>query len=398
MGATLATAWAVAAVLLWRTSVPSGLSLPSLSAGGLFGAARVEANADYARVLRFLVAGSLLAQLAALAGLAAVRRGLAARLPGPEIARAGILGALVVLVTRVAALPFGVTGLWWRRREGVARAGYGRWLVDQLVPLAAELALGAVVAVALVLLARRLGRRWWLAAWAALCVLAAAWVLLGPLVLAPRLEPLRERELAAEIRRLARVEGVGDVRVEVRQARTRTRAVNAEAIGVWPSTTVVLWDTLLEPNVGRGEVRFLVAHELAHVARHHAEKGVAWFALLALPCAWLLARATRLRRAEDVPLAALVAAMLALGLAPLANAISRRYEREADWTALQATRDPAAAEVVFRRFTRVSRTDPAPPRLWHLLAGTHPTLVERVELARVSSGRAGAPRGGPGSP
>ena len=378
--------------------MPSGLSLTSLSAGGLFGAARVDANADYARVLRFLLAGSLLAQLAALAGLAAVRRGLAARLPGPEIARAGILGALVVLVTRVAALPFGVTGLWWRRREGVARAGYGRWLVDQLVPLAAELALGAVVAVALVLLARRLGRRWWLAAWAALCVLAAAWVLLGPLVLAPRLEPLRERELAAEIRRLARVEGVGDVRVEVRQARTRTRAVNAEAIGVWPSTTVVLWDTLLEPNVGRGEVRFLVAHgspTSPGTTPRRASPG---------------SRSSRCRARGCSP--------ARRGSGERRTCRSRRSSRRCSRSASRRsrTRSPAAtsARRTGRRCRRrgtqprrrwssgaspaLSRTDPAPPRLWHLLAGTHPTLVERVELARVSSGRAGAPRGGPGSP
>ena len=373
--------------------MPGHLALPTLSADAVFGRARVEANEHYVHVLRLLFVGSLAAQLAMLVVLAVRRVRLSRRLAGPAVVRAALLGAIVALALWLAGLPFALASLWWRRREGVARAGYGRWLADQLLPLAAELALAALAAATLLLLARWLGRRWWLGAWAALSVLAAAWVLLAPTLLAPRLEPLQDRALAAEIRELARREGLGDVRVEVRQARTRTRAVNAEALGVWPTTTVVLWDTLLAPDVRRGELRFVVAHELAHVARRHAEKGVAWFVLLSLPCAWALSRVTTMRRPEDVPLAALAAALLALALAPLATAISRRYEREADWVALRVTGDSAGAEAVFRRFTRTSRTDPDPPRLWHVLVGTHPTLLERVELSR-----AAAPRGGPGSP
>jgi Zn-dependent protease with chaperone function len=393
VGATVAAAWLLVAWWLWQTEVPGGLALPSLSADAVFGRARVEANEHYVRVLRLLFVGALAAQLAALVLVASRRAAVGRRLRGPAVVRAGLLGALVALAAWLAALPFGLASLWWRRREGVARAGYGRWLADQLLPLAAELALAAVAAAALLLVARRLGRRWWLAAWAALSLLAAGWLLLAPALLAPRLEPLHDRALTAEIQRLARLEGLGDVRVEVRQARTRTRAVNAEAIGVWPTTTVVLWDTLLEPQVGRGEIRFVVAHELAHVARHHVEKGVAWFVLLALPCAWALSRVTSMRRPEDVPLAALAAALTALAFAPLALAISRRYEREADWVALRVTGDPAGAEAAFGRFTRTSHADPDPPRLWHLLAGTHPTLLERVELSR-----AAALRAGPGSP
>ena len=373
--------------------MPGGLALPSLSADAVFGRARVALNEHYVRVLRVLFVGALAAQLAALVALARRRASVARRLRGPAVVRAGLLGGIVASAAWLAALPFGLASLWWRRREGVARAGYGRWLADQLVPLAAELTLATMAAAALFLLSRRLGRRWWLGAWAALTLLAAAWVLVGPALLAPRLEPLHDRALTAEIQGLARREGLGHVRVEVQQATTRTRAVNASAIGVWPTTTVVLWDTLLEPGVGRGEVRFVVAHELAHVARHHPEKGVAWFALLALPCAWALSRVTSLQRPEDVPLAALTAAVLALALAPLALEISRRYEREADWVALKATGDPAGAEALFGRLTRTSRTDPDPPRLWHLLAGTHPTLLERVELSR-----AAALRAGPGSP
>jgi STE24 endopeptidase len=298
----------------------------------------------------------------------------------------------------IVRVPVAVVRHWGRRRHDVSDLDYASYLIGGWPWLIGQMLVAAVAAAAVVFLARRLRRFAWLAAWGTLVALAAAYVLAGPLLLAPRLEPLRDAQLRADIRALGTELGIDDVRVEVRRAAERTRAVNAEAVGAPPTTTVVLWDTLLQPGVGRGEVRFIAAHELAHVARRHAEKGVAWFALLALPCAWVLFRLTDLRRPSDIPLAALVAVLLALAVSPLANAVSRRYEREADWLALRATGDPAAAEALLRRFTRTSLSDPDPPAVWRAVNGTHPRLVERVALARVSRGRAAAPRGGPGSP
>jgi STE24 endopeptidase len=398
VAATLALAWLAAALLLWQTEVPDGLTLPDLDARAVFGGDLVDDNERYARLLRVLLVLSLAAQLGVLVLAARYRRALGDRVLGPPLVRAALLGAGLVAALWVVRVPFAVVRHWWRRRHDVSDLDYGSYLVGGWPWLLGQLVVAAVAAAAVVYLARRLERRAWIAAWAALVVLAAAYVLAGPLLLAPRLEPLRDERLRADIQALGAELGVDDVRVRVRRAAERTRAVNAEAVGLRPSTTVVLWDTLLRPGVGRGEVRFIAAHELAHVARHHPEKGVAWFALLALPCAWVLFRVTDLRRPSDVPLAALAAVLLAVAVSPFANAISRRYEQEADWLALRATADPASGEALFRRFARASLTDPDPPGVWHALNGTHPTLVERVALARVSRARAAAPRGGPGSP
>jgi STE24 endopeptidase len=398
VAATLALGWLVAALLLWQTEVPDGLPLPDVDARGVFGAELVDENERYARLLRVLLVVSLAVQLAVLALAAWHRRTLGRRLFGPPLVRAALLGAGLVAALWVARVPFAVVRHWWRRRHDVSELDYASYLVGGWPWLLGQLVVAAVAAAAVVYLARRLDRFAWLAAWAALVVLAAAYVLAGPLLLSPRLEPLRDERLREDIQALGAGLGVDDVRVRVRRAAERTRAVNAEAVGLRPTTTVVLWDTLLRPQVRRAEVRFIAAHELAHVARRHPERGVAWFALLALPCAWVLFRVTDLRRASDVPLAALVAVLLAIAVSPFANAISRRYEQEADWLALRATRDPASAEALFRRFARTSLADPEPPALWHAVNGTHPTLVERVALVRVSRDRAAAPRGGPGSP
>jgi STE24 endopeptidase len=82
-----------------------------------------------------------------------------------------------------------------------------------------------------------------------------------------------------------------------------------------------------------------------------------------------------------VPLALLVVALVQLALLPLTNAISRRYEAEADWVAVETTRDPAAARGLFAGFARTSLQQPDPPAWAHVLLDDHPTLLQRVEQA-----------------
>lgn len=386
--ATLTGAWLAVAALLWRTSGPTN-AIPNLGAADLFDLATLARNARYQNGLAALWALGLLAQLGAL--LLVARR--LPRLRGPILARALEAGALIFAAAWLAELPFRLAAHAWRRHYGITELGYLRFVSGPWSTTLGELALAALAGAAVVAAGTLLGRRAWLGLWGAFVVLAVAYVLVYPSLLAPRLEPLRDRALAAEIQRLADEAGLGRTEVEVRKARERTRAVNAEAIGAGPTTRVMLWDTLLEPEVGRGEIRFAVAHELAHVARHHAWKGVAWFALLALPGVWLLARFARLADPRALPRVALVLLLLQLVSLPLANAISRRYEAEADAVGLRLTHDPRSAEALYRRFARTSLSDPDPPRLLHLLLDTHPTLVERIATARAVE-----TPGDPGSP
>src|SRR5918999_6325233 len=376
--ATLTAAWLVAAALLWRTSVPE-LDLPELTAAELFDEETLERNERYATGHALLWAGALVAQLAALAFLARRRPDLRA----PLLARGAAVGALVYVTAWLAALPFRLAGQFWRRRYDVSDLDYLRYVTQPWATTLGELALAALAGAALVGVARLVPRATWLAVWAAVTAIAVAYVLVYPSLLAPRLRPLEDRALAAEIEQLAREAGLGETTVEVRKAKERTRAVNAEAIGAGPRTRVILWDTLLEPGVTRGEVHFVAAHELAHVSRNHLWKGVAWFALFALPLLWLLTRLVPLRDPSALPRAALVLLLLQLATLPAASAITRRYEREADWVALQLTQDPAAGEAIARRFVRTSLANPAPPALLHFVRGTHPTIAERIATARV---------------
>ncbi len=381
----LAALWVVAGALLWRTRVPAGLDLPELDAADYFSSAQLRRAERYESFLRFDFLAASLVHVATAACVALYAPSVVRRLRGGPVARGVQLAFGTLLLLWLVRLPFGLAAHSWRRRFDIAREGYLEWLVRPWPTLAAETLLACVAVAALMLLAAHLGRRWWLAGAAAVAVLGSAYVLVQPLVLAPRFAPLDDPALATEIERLARSMDVGEVEVRLRKAAERTRAANAEVVGIGPTRRIVLWDTLLEGEFNRTEVRALAAHELGHVAERHVWKGLGWFLLAVGPLLFLLDRAARWRggltRPDAVPV--VIAAVLALQLllAPAVNAVSRRYEAEADWVALEATGDPEAMRQLLRGLAVRNLADPEPPAWWTAAFRTHPSIVDRIAMA-----------------
>jgi STE24 endopeptidase len=300
-----------------------------------------------------------------------------------------LLGMLAFAFVWIAELPFGVAGLWWERRHGISKQGYLDLIVGSFVGLGSKflfvcLAIGIVMG-----LAGIMRRRWWIAAAPVFVALGLLSTFVQPYLLG--LHPLRNPKVAADARAIAREEGVPNVPVRVQKVRKETTAPNAESVGIGLSRRVVLWDTLLDGRFSSREVRTIVAHEYGHVQRNHILKGVAWFALAIVPSAFLIALATRRRgglyRAEAVPLAIFVLVAIQVATIPLQNIVSRHVEQEADWIALQTTRDPAAATSAFHDLATASLTQPRPPTWAYVMFDDHPTIMQRFAIVRAWEAR-----------
>jgi STE24 endopeptidase len=154
---------------------------------------------------------------------------------------------------------------------------------------------------------------------------------------------------------------------------------------------VVLWDTILEFD--EDEVVVVLAHEFAHHSRDHLWEGVGWYVLFAVPGAFLIAVFTRRRggmaRPEAVPLSLFVLVVLQLLAQPVLNVISRHQEAEADWVALQETRDADAARGLFRDFTAEALAEPDPPGWSYVLLDSHPTILQRIAMVEAWSAQHG---------
>jgi len=376
-------AWIGLALLLRRTTVPS-LDLDGLDVHRYFSAHDLRRAARFSDGAYAIWVGRTLATFAALVVLTRV---LPRRARGIGLGRVGtsiVLGMVIVVTLWFVSLPFGLAALWWDHHWGLGPFGLGEWLRQQQGGLAG-MAVAATIAIAgLVALAARFRRWWWAAAGAALVALAALVTFLSGWLASADTEALRRPALRTDVTRIERAVGV-HAPVRVQKVSNETTQANAFAVGIGPSRHVVLWDTLLDGRFSRGEVRVVVAHELGHLKREHVAKAIGWLALIVFPGLLAVALATRRRgglaEPANVPLAALVVAVFSLLSAPVENAASRRYEAEADWVALRATRDPAAARRLFERFERTSLQEPNPPALVYLWLGSHPTLMQRIAMA-----------------
>ena len=384
--ALLAALWLLAASLLWRTRVPADLRLAELDPRDYFSAAELRRAARYERFLRVNLVLSLLVQLVVLAALA-VRGPRIVR--GMGIGRVGsgiVLGMVTLTALWFAGLPFGLAARWWEERHGLSEGTYLDWLLEPWAELLGGV-LFALLTIAIVMgLAGRFPRRWWLPGAAAFVGLALLFSFCLPLLEQLDSRPLRDRALARDARLLARELGAEGTPVRVQEVSDLTEQANAFAVGLGPTEGIYLWDTLLDGRFKPGEVRVVVAHEFAHIARDHLWKGIAWFALFALPGAYVIAAVTRRRGGMAdpgaLPLGLLVLVVLQLVSLPGTNVVSRRYEAEADWLALEATRRPRAAAQLFERFSHTSLGQPNPPRWSYVLFDTHPTLMDRIAMAR----------------
>jgi STE24 endopeptidase len=380
----LAAVWSVAAYLLWQSKVPSSLHLPHLDPHTYFSNAQLHATAHFSFVSDLFFWGTTLAQVAALAVFALWGARWARESAAGPVGTGMLLGMLGFALVWIVELPFGVLELWWQRRNHLSNVGYAAYLFGNWFALGGEFVFLCFALAIVMGLARKLAERWWIAAAPAFVGLALLFAFIGPyLTPTHRLQSPALRSLAT---RLEAKEHVGHVPIDVETVHDVTSLPNAEAMGVGPSRRVVLWDTLIDGRFTRPELAVVIAHELGHLARNHIWKAVGWYALFAFPGTFLIARLTRRRggmgEAAAVPLSLLLLVVLSLLALPFENAISRHREAEADWMALQTTRDPAAATALFRQFVPTTLDEPSPSTVDYLLLEDHPTIMQRIAMAQ----------------
>ena len=303
-----------------------------------------------------------------------------------------LLGMIAFALVWIAQLPFGIAALAWERHHGVSKQDYLEWALDSWLALGAEFLFICMALAIVMALARPFRRTWWIPGAVVFTALALLAAFVSP-YLFPDVNDLDSRAIRTTVAQLAETEGVEGVEVSVQEVKEFTTVPNAGATGFGPTKRVILWDTLISEPFTQREIRPVIAHEIAHLKHDHVLKSVALFALFAFPLAYAIAVVTRRRggmyEPAAVPLAILVLTLLSIAASPLQNAFSRRWETEADWTALEATRNAPAQRDAMRLLATTSKTHPDPPAIEELFLGTHPAILDRIALTRAWELRAG---------
>ena len=324
-----------------------------------------------------------------------------------------VAGAAAAIVAGqwLVTLPMGAHSEAVLRDYGISTQSWAGWLRDRAVGLLVSLAVTVLALLLLWWLARRAPRRWpWLLAGIAAAVTVTASTLY-PLVvesLYTHVTSLPAGPLRTGIEQLAARDGLGDVRVVVSNASSRTTGENAHVSGLGATRRIALDDTLVaRARTDPAAVLVVVAHELGHVRNQDVARGTT-IAALAVPTgvlllSWVLtsAGARRVFRPQataprqvvrSVALVLAITSTVPLLAAPVTNLVSRRIEAAADLHALQRTGDVAAFQRV-QRDLATSNLIRLRSAWWQtLLFETHPAPAWRIAMAQAWS-RAGGSAG-----
>lgn len=372
----------------WRPYSGGPLVLPDPAE--LFDAEHLARAEHFSGQARLWTRSSLVVSVlvAAVLGFTWLGRLLTDRLRGPWWLRTLEAVLALALVGRLATLPFSVMLRREQREAGLSGQPWRGFARDLLVAEAVSVVATALALLVLMLCVRRLPRTWPAVAG----TLVATLVMLGSFVYPVLVEPLSqdftslpEGPLRAEILALAEAEEVRVDDVLVSDASRRTTTLNAYVSGYGSTRRVVVYDNLVA-ELPRDQVLAVVAHELAHAKHDDVLVGSllgATGAAAAVGLLGLLAGRRRLGEADAVPW---VLAVLALGSVlstPLENLVSRQIETRADVVALEVTHDPEAFIGLQRQLSASALSDPQPAAWSQWWFGSHPTVLERIALARL---------------
>lgn len=281
------------------------------------------------------------------------------------------------------------------RRFGLLHQPFTSWLRDRVKAAA----LGAVIALAGVEILYALLRVtpwWWLAMAAVAFVFSIVVTAVLPVWVLPlfyRLTPLADETLQARLLGLAGRAGVPALGVWVADQSRKSRTANAAVVGLGRTRRILLYDTLTA-SFRPEEIEAVLAHELGHHVHGDMRRGLLVQGVLSVATFWLADRAVgagveywRLSGPTDpagLAWLALIALVLGLVTAPLANGFSRFIERQADDFALALTGNPGGFIGAMERLASLNLAERRPHRLKELMLYSHPALDRRIARARAA--------------
>lgn len=303
--------------------------------------------------------------------------------------RAVLAGAAISVALTIVVLPVSAEMRHRAIDVGLVTQSWGGWAGDVAKSTAIGAVLAGLGAGLAVLLARRLGRQWWLAGSVVVVAAGAAFLYAGPVVLDPlfnRFTPLPHGKLRSEVLDLAKRAGVKVGQVYEVDASRRTTGANAYVTGIGSSKRVVIYDTLIR-DFTPAETKLVVAHELGHVHYSDVPRGLLYLAIVA-PLGMLAvvrladAAAPFEDRRRWVAALALSIGLVSNAITIVSNQLSRDVEARADGFALRLTHEAQPFIGFQRRVALQNIADPDPPGWVSAVWGTHPTTVQRIGIAK----------------
>lgn len=314
--------------------------------------------------------------------------------------------AILLTVMWAAGLPFAIYRHKLAVDYGLSIQTWGPWLIDVLKSSLISGAIAVLLVLAMLELARRSPRRWWIWSWGVVVLFMIAGTYLAPLVLDPlffKFERLDASNpaLVSALQKVASEAGysIDKNRIFDMKASEKTRLVNAYMTGFGNSRRIVIWDTTLKA-LTTPQIQTVFAHEMGHYKLNHIGQGIVMGAMGLFAGFWLWNLILQrlivskgrfgVRNLHDpaiVPVAAILALSAAFISEPIVNSISRWVEHQADIFELEAMHGlvedaggtSADVDQIMGEID-LDNPDPSPLEVFWLF--DHPPTDERMRFAQ----------------
>jgi STE24 endopeptidase len=267
------------------------------------------------------------------------------------------------------------------------------WLLDLLKSLLITVIIGTVLLSLLLIMVKYAGSSWWIWAWLIFFSFQILMVVIYPTVIAPifnKFTPLEQDALSEKIEHLAENEGFTLKGVFQMDATKRSRHTNAYLSGLGKRKRIVLFDTLIQAHED-DEILAVLAHEMGHLKRNHIKKQLGIMGLSSVVLFYLASEMITWQTMyqsfgfSSMPayvglfLVAVLWEPVGFFLSPIAMAISRRFEREADRHAFKTMKVAEPLILALKKMARDNLSNLRPHPLYVWFNYSHPPLLERIK-------------------
>ena len=307
---------------------------------------------------------------------------------------AGVFFAFIGLIEALAGLPFDYYHSFViEDRYGFNTKTIKIWISDLIKSSLVTIVLGGLLLSALLLLLKYTGTNWWVWAWAVFLCFQLLVTVLYPTVIAPlfnKFTPLEKNNLKADIEQLAKKEDIEIEGIYQMDASRRTRHTNAYFSGLGKAKRIVLFDSLIQSH-SQEEVLSILAHEIGHLKKNHIKKQLIISSIVSLFLFFMASKLITCRVLYesfgffDTPyyvglfLVGILWEPVSFFLSPLGMAISRKFEREADYYSIEIIKRAKPLSTALKKMAKENLSNLRPHPLYVFFNYSHPPLLERIE-------------------
>ncbi len=292
------------------------------------------------------------------------------------------------------SLPFGfISGYKIEHKYNFSTQTLKEWLNDEIKSFLIGLILGLIIFEILYFITYKSSGLWWLYLSLLMILFSVVLVNLFPILILPlfyKTTPLTDEDLKNKIKEICEKEKLNIEGIFTINLSSKSKKANAMVVGLGNTKRILLGDTLLS-KYNEDEIIVTLCHEITHYQKHHIWYLMLWNSIITFLIFYILYRIypvvykfTGFQNISDIsafPVFLLIFSLISFFLKPVRSAISRHYERLADYGALVLSKNPQAFIELMAKFCNQELAIAYPHPLIEFFSYTHPSIGRRIEFA-----------------